>query len=239
MLFPRQRIIDETRQAYLRPRPSDVVGVSNDAKSHQQNREQDPNDAAYMSLLTRTIPGVGDTLSTTSASNTTVNLSKHQDQKNLTEKQWHAIKVLEEAQKDALYISEGEEPFQTVCIVPEPSGTAAGAARKEALSTPLPTGTELLQFLRNGHVLSEQEDMSNVTCEISSGLDMILNKSNPGADRIAKALQDIFQYDSSMEPSTVALYRVALPSSPTKVHLWILGWIDGHLLGFHTISIES
>ncbi|KAF9976000.1 hypothetical protein BGZ75_000353, partial [Mortierella antarctica] len=98
-----------------------------------------------------------------------------------------------------------------------------------------------------GHLLSveDDEDYASATCERSLDLHTILSSSNPGADKIAKALQDVFLQDPSASaaatstPPAMALYRVTLPSSATRVHLWILGWVDDHLLGYHTVSIET
>ncbi|KAF9963148.1 hypothetical protein BGZ70_007604, partial [Mortierella alpina] len=105
--------------------------------------------------------------------------------------------------------------------------------------------TEFLTILKNGRLLSveDDEDYDSATCERSFDLHTILSSSNPGADKIAKALKDVFLQDpaaaaSSTSPA-MALYRVTLPSSATRVHLWILGWVDDHLQGYHTVSIET
>ncbi|KAF9088235.1 hypothetical protein BGX23_007551 [Mortierella sp. AD031] len=255
---------------------------------------------AYMNMLNRNIPGVGNnpltsatTTTTTTApppakptTTTTTHLTNKTTTlptKPLTQNQRHAIDTLNAALKDALYVSEGEEPFQTVHITigtgpgagtasPQPSAAAtattatATATAPSTTTTSFPSEADFVTLLETAQLLTpsssfslqQAEDDDAKTCEKSSDLQSILNKSNPGSDKIAQALHDIFGYPSSPSPSPIAatttvvnpdsnkkkndkimLYRVADPSSSTKVHIWVLGWIDGDLVGVHTISIES
>ncbi|KAF9154632.1 hypothetical protein BG015_000398, partial [Linnemannia schmuckeri] len=232
---------------------------------------QDNNDdinAAYMNMLNRNIPGVGNNPLTpiTTTTTTTTTRPTHLTNKTIdstltmspvTENQRHAIDTLQAAVKDALYISEGEEPYQTVHI-----STTTGTAPTSALTktTSFPTEQEFATILHTTQLLpsfqqltqNEDEDEESI-CEKSSNLQSILNKSNPGSEKLAQALHDIFGFSSSSNVSTttttaavdttkndkMVLYRVADPSSSTKVHVWVLGWIDGDLVGLHTISIES
>ncbi|KAF9104703.1 hypothetical protein BGX27_009985 [Mortierella sp. AM989] len=209
------------------------------------------NDAAYMSMLTRNIPGVGNTpltsstlnssITTLNSSSTTTLLTNKEVTSTLTDNQRHAIDILEDARKDAYFVSEGEEPFQIVHIIPNHSITPVATDTRAPL--PLPTSSELLRLLKDAQFIpTDNSEETPVECEQLLDLKTILNTSNPGAKNIAIALQELFHYDPSRESHTnsaVALYRVTLPSSATRIHLWILGWVDGHLLGLHTISIES
>ncbi|KAF9183796.1 hypothetical protein BGZ51_003750 [Haplosporangium sp. Z 767] len=209
---------------------------------------QDPNDAAYMAMLTRNIPGVGNTplvatsTKTTTPATTEVPATDHQRQ---------AMEILERAITGSLFVSEGDEPFQVVHIVPNGSSFSTAEMSSTDSSLPLPSESEFVRILKNAqlsslgatgqHDIDSDNDEEMTTCEKTSDLQSILRKSNPGTDRIAKALQDIYHYDPSSSTSSapVALYRVTLPSSSTRVHLWIVGWVDHHLVGLHTISIES
>ncbi|KAF9998916.1 hypothetical protein BGZ80_006530 [Entomortierella chlamydospora] len=205
-------------------------------------------DAGYMAMLTRNIPGVGvgNAPLNSAVSPPTILTNKNLTGAalTLTDKQRHAIGILDSATKDAIFVSEGDEPFQTVHLIPKQSDTHLVANNTSAPS-PLPTASELLTLLKDAQLISADDDDDEETpieYEQSFDLKAILSSSNPGAQNIADALQQIFQYDLShgnQTNPTVALYRVILPSSPTEVHLWILGWVDQHLLGFHTISIES
>ncbi|KAF9575135.1 hypothetical protein EC968_004361 [Mortierella alpina] len=220
-----------------------------------------PNDAAYLSMLTRNIPGVGNTpLNNQSASTPTTSalLTNNKPGLNtkLTTKQTEATHALETAASGALFVSEGDEPFQLVHIDPHPTSSSSSSSSSLSSSTSkpvgttasspaLPTETEFLSILKKGHLLAvdDDDDFDSASCERSFDLQTILSSSNPGADKICKALQDVFLQDplaaaSSASPA-LALYRVTLPSSETRVHLWILGWVDHHLLGYHTVSIET
>ncbi|KAG0277467.1 hypothetical protein BGZ95_005899 [Linnemannia exigua] len=182
----------------------------------------------------------------------------------LTQKQRHAIDTLQASLKDALFISEGEEPFQTVHISTTNTGTTgATVAPTTTAAASFPTEQEFRTLLHTTDLLpsfqslqeaqDDQDEDSNNTCERSSDLHSILSKSNPGSDKIAQALHTIFGDSSSSEVATAAsdnnnkrktndkvmLYRIADPSSSTRVHIWILGWVDGDLIGLHTVSIES
>ncbi|KAK3831395.1 MAG: hypothetical protein JOS17DRAFT_745204 [Linnemannia elongata] len=235
----------------------------------QDNNNDDIN-AAYMNMLNRNIPGVGNnplhpTSTTTTTKPTTTHLTNKSTNANLTstssvtKNQQHAIDTLQAAIKDALYISEGEEPYQTVHI----STTTSGATPDTALTknTSFPTEQEFVTLLQTTQLLpsfqqltqtedeDEDEDEGNF-CEKSSNFQSILNKSNPGSERLAQVLHDVFGLPSTQdvtattttsvpENDKMVLYRVADPSSSTKVHIWLLGWIDGDLIGLHTISIES
>ncbi|KAF9299236.1 hypothetical protein BGZ88_012203 [Linnemannia elongata] len=205
----------------------------------QDNNNDDIN-AAYMNMLNRNIPGVGNnplhptstttTKPTTTASthltNKSTNANLTSTTPSVTKNQQHAIDTLQAAIKNALYISEGEEPYQTVHISTTTTGTTGATA--------------------------ETDEEEGNTCEKSFNFQSILNKSNPGSDKLAQALHDVFGLPSDPEEMTtttnttaspendkMVLYRVADPSSSTKVHVWVLGWIDGDLIGLHTISIES
>ncbi|KAG0075492.1 hypothetical protein BGZ93_004187, partial [Podila epicladia] len=84
---------------------------------------QDSTDAAYMSLLNRVIPGVGNTPLTTKPTtkpklNHITSMSASTSPSTLTATQQQAIKTLEGAVENALFVSEGEEPYATVHIVP-------------------------------------------------------------------------------------------------------------------------
>ncbi|KAI7820057.1 hypothetical protein BC939DRAFT_458821 [Gamsiella multidivaricata] len=215
---------------------------------------QDSTDAAYLSMLTRTIPGVGNTPYVPTASKPTSSIShitnKNTATNDLTAHSTHAIAILEHAQQDALFISEGEERFQTVDIfIPSNQSHAPSSLPSTTTTTvttssntaarPLPSESDLLSILKEAQLLPNESD---IACEQTTDLHIILNQSNPGSDKIQSALLDLFHYDPTASPTqhpTVALYRVILPSSPTRVHLWILGWVDQHLMGFHTISIET
>ncbi|KAG0258905.1 hypothetical protein BG011_002991 [Mortierella polycephala] len=194
---------------------------------------QDPNDAAYMAMLTRKIPGVGDTplvptsTATATAAKTTAAATDHQRQ---------AMEILERAITGSLFVSEGDEPFQVVHIVPNGSSfSTAETSSTDSSSLPLPSESEFVRILKDTQLsslgtisqydINSDNDEELTTCEKTSDLQSILRKSNPGADRIAKALQDIYHYDPSSSTSSapVALYRVTLPSSSTRVHLWIVG----------------
>ncbi|KAF9144075.1 hypothetical protein BGX30_013872 [Mortierella sp. GBA39] len=233
----------------------------------QDNNNDDIN-AAYMNMLNRNIPGVGNNplrpTSTTITKPTTMHLSNKSTNANLTstpsvtKNQQHAIDTLQAAIKDALYISEGEEPYQTVHISPTTTGTAGATAATK--NTSFPTEQEFVTLLQTSQLLpsfqqltqteDKDEDERN-TCEKSSNFRSILNESNPGSDKLTQVLHDIFGLPSTPEVMTattvtavpendkMVLYRVADPSSSTKVHIWILGWIDGDLIGLHTIAIES
>ncbi|KAF9360411.1 hypothetical protein BGX34_007777 [Mortierella sp. NVP85] len=200
---------------------------------------QDSVDAAYMSLLIRNIQGVGNNSIQQTPSAATAQIAN----KDLTDKQINAIRTLDEALKDALFVSEGEEPFQTVHIVPKQSialdASNAVETKDTASHKPLPTDAEFVQLLAEEQLIPDDEDgQDEILCERSTDLSSILD--NPGCGHITKALQDLFGKDlTSDENKNVALYRVTLPSSATRVHLWVLGWVDQHLLGLHTISIES
>ncbi|KAG0195840.1 hypothetical protein BGX28_000530 [Mortierella sp. GBA30] len=211
--------------------------------------EQNQNDAAYLSMLTRNIPGVGNTPLSSNASkrSSTSDPLTNRDKNNLnsndlTEKQRQATKTLDSALSDALFVSEGEEPFQIVHIIPTESSLQSNVSASSS-SLPLPTDRELLKILKSARLLPEDDDVDDINCERSFDLQPILDSStSPGADKIAKALKDVFQQDPSSISSqlpAMALYRVTLPSSQTRVHLWVLGWVDQHLLGYHTVSIES
>ncbi|KAF9909666.1 hypothetical protein BX616_011097 [Lobosporangium transversale] len=211
------------------------------------------NDAAYMSMLTRNIPGVGNTplnftpSKATTTATITFNLNNFIAVEALTDKQRSAIKILQEAQKDTLFVSEGEEPFQYVHINPKQRAAVTTInADNSSSQPPLPTGHEFLKLLETNQVSSDEQEITNAVCEATPDLSTILNKANPGSHKIAKALEDVFHFNAnkngeiqSLKDPKVALYRVILPSSPTRVHLWTLGWVDNHLLGFYTISIES
>ncbi|KAF9544092.1 hypothetical protein EC957_012387 [Mortierella hygrophila] len=236
----------------------------------QDNNNDDIN-AAYMNMLNRNIPGVGNNPlhpTSTIAKPTTMHLSNkstnanHTSTPSVTKNQQHAISTLQAAIKDALYISEGEEPYQTVHISPTTTTGTAGAIAATALTknTSFPTEQEFVTLLQTSQLLpsfqqlteteDEDEDEGN-TCEKSSNFRSVLNESNPGSDKLAQAFHDIFGLPSTPEVMTattitvvpendkMVLYRVADPSSSTKVHIWILGWIDGDLIGLHTIAIES
>ncbi|KAF9909017.1 hypothetical protein EC991_009200 [Linnemannia zychae] len=249
---------------------------------------------AYMNMLNRNIPGVGNnpiTPSTTTTTTTTTPAptATHLTNKNtantlltnttatdssLTQKQRDAIDTLKASLKDALFVSEGEEPFQTVHI----STSASDTTKATATSTPtdtvamtttttsLPTEQEFRTLLYSTHLLpsfqsqqhqlqesqdddndDDNEDDDQDVCERSSDLGSILTNANPGSDKIAQALHTIFDYPLSSSAATttaakddkVMLYRITDPSSSTRVHIWVLGWIDGDLIGLHTISIES
>ncbi|KAF8941221.1 hypothetical protein BGZ58_001025 [Dissophora ornata] len=210
---------------------------------------QDQNDAAYMSLLTRNIPGVGNTPLSSVTSKPDFNLLHITNKRaealsttSMSDKQRDAIKTLEKARNDAFFVSEGDEPFQTVHIIPTQSETVF--ISNPADPRPLPSEAEFLKLLKDAQIVDEDQDVADATCEKIFDLRAILNKSNPGADKIAKALHEVFDYDPSASATSegnrkVALYRVTLPYSSTRVHLWVLGWVDLHLLGLHTISIES
>ncbi|KAF9310204.1 hypothetical protein BG003_008832 [Podila horticola] len=205
---------------------------------------QDPADAAYMSLLNRVIPGVGSMPLTTKpatkptpthiASTSTLTTSSP-----LTATQQQAIKTLEDALENALFVSEGEEPYATVHIAPTKTFTTS------TTHPALPSAPELLQILKDTRIAEDLdqgdsvEDEDDATCERTMDLKAILAPTNPGHQDIAKALHSIFGYDSTSTSHSVALYRISSPVSPTRVHLWVLGWVDHHLVGFHTISIES
>ncbi|KAF9345239.1 hypothetical protein BGX26_003362 [Mortierella sp. AD094] len=207
---------------------------------------QSSTDAAYMSMLTRNIPGVGNTPLNSATLNPPTILTNKDcltgAALTLTDKQRHAISVLDGARKDALFVSEGEEPFQIVHLIPKQSDTPHVVTSTSAPSPP-PTGSELLTLLKDAQLIpADGNEETPIEYEQSFDLKAILSNSNPGAQNIAVALHQLFQYDLSHgnhNNPAVALYRVILPSSPTRVHLWILGWIDQHLLGLHTISIES
>ncbi|KAF8952577.1 hypothetical protein CPC16_012029 [Podila verticillata] len=196
---------------------------------------QDP-DVAYMSLLNRVIPGVGSTpLITKPSTNLRHITSTSATPSSLTTSQQQAIKTLEDALENALFVSEGEEPYATVHIVPTKTFTSTAPA--------LPSAPELLQILKGiDDDLDQGDDDDEVkdgtTCERTTDLKAILAPTNPGHQAIANALHSIFGYDATSSTHPVALYRVSPPST-TRVHLWVLGWVDHHLLGFHTISIES
>ncbi|KAG0300812.1 hypothetical protein BGZ97_003069 [Linnemannia gamsii] len=227
---------------------------------------------AYMNMLNRNIPGVGNNPLNTTTTKPTHLTNKTKDTTSatattlLTQNQRHAIDTLQAAIKDAFYVSEGEEPYQTVHITTTTTTTTGATALKKT-TTSFPTEQEFVTLLHATQLLpsfqqqqqqvQEDEDEGN-TCEKSSNLQSILNTSNPGSDKLAKALQDVFGYcssSSSTEANTtttataaattapkddkMVLYRVADPSSSTKVHIWVLGWIDNDLIGLHTISIES
>ncbi|KAF8939062.1 hypothetical protein BGZ47_008330 [Haplosporangium gracile] len=227
---------------------------------------QDNNDdinASYMNMLNRNIPGVGNnplipvTTTTRPAHLTNKITNSNLTMSPVTENQRRAIETLQTALKDAFYISEGEEPYQTVHI-----STITGTASTTDLTktTSFPTEQEFVTLLHTTQLLSsfqqltqnEDEDEES-TCEKSFDLQSILTKSNPGSEKLAQALHDVFGLSSSSKVSTttttaavdttkndkMVLYRVADPSSSTKVHVWVLGWIDGDLIGLHTISIES
>lgn len=205
-------------------------------------------DASYMALLTRHIPGVGTNSNSSqqhppSAASATAHFMSP-----LTDKQKDAIRILDGAHKDALFVSEGEEPFQTVHIAPKRSiaqDTPTAAATDNAASQqPLPSETEFIRLLQEAQLIpyddGDDHETFKVICERTKDLSSILNEFNTGRGNISKALHDLFGYDATFEANnSVALYRVTLPSSTTRVHLWVLGWVDHHLLGLHTISIES
>ncbi|KAG0060629.1 hypothetical protein BGZ89_012095 [Linnemannia elongata] len=243
----------------------------------QDNNNDDINNdinAAYMNMLNRNIPGVGNnplhptsTTTTKPTTTTPTHLTNKSTNANLTsttpsvtKNQQHAIDTLQAAIKNALYISEGEEPYQTVHISTTTTGTT-GATAETVLTknTSFPTEQQFVHLLQTIQLLpsfqqlvqTEDEDEGN-TCEKSFNFQSILNKSNPGSDKLAQALHDVFGLPSNPEEMTtttnttaspendkMVLYRVADPSSSTKVHVWVLGWIDGDLIGLHTISIES
>lgn len=238
-----------------------------------QDNNNDYINAAYMNMLNRNIPGVGNnplhptsTTTTTTTKPATTHLTNKSTNANLTstssvtKNQQHAIDTLQAAIKDAFYISEGEEPYQTVHISTATTGIT-GATPETALTknTSFPTEQEFVTLLQTTQLLpsfqqltqteDEDEDEGNF-CEKSSNFQSILNKSNPGSDQLAQVLHDIFGLPFTPEVTTttttsvpendkMVLYRVADPSSSTKVHIWVLGWIDGDLIGLHTISIES
>ncbi|KAF9134160.1 hypothetical protein BGW39_007898 [Mortierella sp. 14UC] len=235
----------------------------------------------YMNMLNRNIPGVGNNPITPSTTTTTTTApaatatTTHLTNKNtantlmntagtggsLTQKQRHAIDALTASLKDALFISEGEEPFQTVHISIGTSGTTPATMDTTTASvTTFPTEQEFRTLLHTTHLLpsfqsqhqqqeaqdgDDDNDDDQDVCERSSDLGSILAKSNPGSDKIAQALHTHFEYPSSSSATTatkndkVVLYRIADPVSSTRVHIWVLGWIDGDLIGLHTISIES
>lgn len=210
--------------------------------SIQTNISMEPSqdlDAAYMSLLNRVIPGVGNTpLATKPSTKPRQHITSASTTPSpLTTSQQQALRTLEDALENALFVSEGEEPYATVHIVPTKTFASTAPA--------LPSAPELLQILKDtgiGEDLDQGdddgEDQDNTTCERTTDLKAILAPTNPGHQNIAKALHSIFGYDTASSTHPVALYRVSPPSS-TRVHLWVLGWVDHHLLGFHTISIES
>ncbi|KAF9999055.1 hypothetical protein BGZ65_005522 [Modicella reniformis] len=212
----------------------------------------DPSDSAYMSLLTRNIPGVG-TRNIPGVGNppraaTTAHISNDEaSMSSLTIKQKEATRALEEAQKVALFVSEGEEPFRTVHIIPRQSITQETLEATGITATtsqqPLPTEAEFIQLLREAQLITIDGDemMPEIKCERTTDLTAIQNNTYPDWNKIEKALCDLFGYGVSTagENATVALYRVTLPSCMTKVHLWVVGWVDHHLLGLHTISIET
>ncbi|KAG0326929.1 hypothetical protein BGZ99_008693 [Dissophora globulifera] len=211
---------------------------------------QDLNDAAYMAMLTRNIPGVGTApVASTSVSNPPASDAGHITSNNhsvasttLTDKQRRAIQALDAARHGAFFVSEGDEPFETAHIVP--SSLVAATTTTEASTTdqrPAPTAAELLAILRDAQLIND-EDAMDADCEKDPHLRDILEVPYPGAKELARTVCDLFNYDAtsaSKETSTVALYRVSLPSSPARIHIWILGWIDQHLIGLHTISIET
>ncbi|KAG0026480.1 hypothetical protein BGZ81_006321 [Podila clonocystis] len=203
---------------------------------------QDPADVAYMSLLNRVIPGVGNTPLTTKSTTKpqpTHITSTSTTPSSLTTTQQQAIKTLKGALENALFVSEGEEPYATVHIVPTKISTASST------HPALPSAPELLQILKDSGISDDLdqgddvEDEDDATCERTTDLSAILAPTNPGHQDIDKALHSIFGYDSNSTSHPVALYRISSPGSPTRVHLWVLGWIDHHLVGLHTISIES
>ncbi|KAG0353566.1 hypothetical protein BG005_007153 [Podila minutissima] len=205
---------------------------------------QDPTDAAYMSLLNRVIPGVGNMPLTTKPTTKPkpahiTSMSTSTSPSSLTTTQRQAIKTLEGALENALFVSEGEEPYAAVHIVPTTSFTAS------TTHPALPSAPELRQILKDTGITDDldqgddAEDEDDATCERTMDLKVILAPKNPGHEDIAKALRSIFGYDSTSTSHSVALYRISSPASPTRVHLWVLGWVDHHLVGLHTISIES
>ncbi|KAF9435819.1 hypothetical protein BGZ76_005473 [Entomortierella beljakovae] len=193
-------------------------------------------EAAYMSMLTRNIPGVGtapfSSTTTTPATPTTTLLTNFSGPSSaLTDTQSHAINILEGAIKDALFVSEGEEPFQVVHIIPNQSAPIVDS--NMSTPPPPPSSEELLKILNDSLHIPLEDNGILTQCEQLSDLKAITDDSNPGGKRIAVALKEIF----GSQP--VTLYRVILPSSSTSIHLWILGWSGRHLLGLHTISIET
>ncbi|KAG0056937.1 hypothetical protein BGZ83_002877 [Gryganskiella cystojenkinii] len=216
---------------------------------------QNPDDIAYMNLLTREIPGVGGKPLTPAHRNGSakekISTKLASSSSTMTENQRSAIKTLETALEDALFVSEGEEPFETVHLIPKKHSSAATAT--PVAHTPLPTEKEFLTMVKEMRLITddsedEADDTEDLTCARTCDLNSVLSSSNPGADKIARALRDIFHYHASKHTSkdqsakesdkVLALYRVSVASS-TKVHIWVLGWVDQHLIGFHTISIES
>lgn len=209
-----------------------------------------------MALLERNIPGVGMNSNQQPPSNAAATAHLANQDRSVspsTDKQRAAIRILERALKDALFVSEGEEPFQTVHIVPKHSiteGTSTAALADNTTLEPLPTNVEFIQILQEAQLIPADDDNNNhrgdtdvtpkIVCERTTDLSSVLNESNTGRDNIGKALHDVFGYDATSTPnSNVALYRVTLPSSATRIHFWVLGWVDRHLVGLHTLSIES
>jgi ATP-dependent exoDNAse (exonuclease V) beta subunit len=233
--------------------------------------------AAYMSMLNRNITGVGNNpITTATGLVTTTTTTTHLTNKNttdtltnttatqgsLTQKQIYAIDILSASLKDALFISEGEEPFQTVHISTG-TGSTTPATTTTVTATPLPTEQELRTLLHTTRLLpsfqslqeqqqaqdpdnDNDDDDEQDVCERSSDLGSILTHTDPGSEKITRALNAVFDYPLSSSAATtttkndkVMLYRITDPSSSTRVHIWILGWVDGDLIGLHTVSIES
>ncbi|KAF9928347.1 hypothetical protein FBU30_002428 [Linnemannia zychae] len=210
---------------------------------------------AYMNMINRNIPGVGANPIIPSTPITSAAIAIPSDS-TLTQNQRNAIDTLRTVVKDAFFVSEGEEPYQVVYIPASPATSASTAANTSAMiSRAFPTGQEFIDLLHAAQLLPEsdhqqvQENKETNICERSSNLQSVLSTSNPGSDKIAHALYTIFGYQppalssdaavSKNEDSKVMLYRIEDPSSSTRVHIWVLGWIDGDLIGIHTLSIES
>ncbi|KAF9402242.1 hypothetical protein BGZ94_004988, partial [Podila epigama] len=173
----------------------------------------DPNNVAYMALLNRNIPGVG-TTALNKATDQTRAAQKPQSHSvaqqgvstSLTEKQRHAIQTLEKALENAPYVSEGEEPYETVHIVPPSKLQDAVALHTETdtkVDPTLPSATQLLQALKELSMIEDTDDGENdldhddAVCEQTFDLATILASSNPGHKEIATALHTIFGYDPS------------------------------------------
>jgi len=215
------------------------------------DQEQSKDDIAYMSLLTRDVPGVGTKPLVATGTDNRQKIDPSSPASTLSDSQHRAIKTLEAALKDALFVSEGEESFETVHIVPKKH-----IATSSSNNLPLPTEAEFLQLAGEMHLISDDpedqdDDAEDLSCERTFDLKSVLASTNPGADKIEHALRDIFHYHTtgSQHTSTqtgekgskegpLALYRVTAASS-TRVHVWVLGWVDQELIGFHTVSIES
>ncbi|GJJ73799.1 hypothetical protein EMPS_06157 [Entomortierella parvispora] len=209
------------------------------------DQEQNKDDIAYMSLLTRDIPGVGAKPLVAAKTNSQKKIDSNSSASTLSDNQRRAIKTLEVALEDAIFVSEGEEPFEIVHIPKEHAATPSSS------SLPLPTEAEFLQLIEEMHLISEDDDVEELSCERTFDLKQVLANTHPGAKKIEHALRDIFHYhaigsqhiatqtgDKEEEEGLLALYRVTVASS-TRVHIWVLGWVDQFLVGFHTEKSRS